>query len=64
MTKVNFAEGRKKAESEGLLGSGGYLKLQEGENRVRLMSECLEHPGEYKGMSYDEYTEGDEFERR
>ena len=45
MTKVNFAEGRKKAESEGLLGSGGYLKLQEGENRVRLMSECLEHPG-------------------
>jgi hypothetical protein len=49
MTKVNLAEGRKKAESEGLLGSGDYLKLQEGENRIRLLSECLEHPGEYKG---------------
>ena len=47
--KVNFAEARKRAEAEGLLGAGSYLKLQEGDNRVRLMSECLEHPGEYKG---------------
>jgi hypothetical protein len=49
MTKVNFAEARKKAEADGLLGSGGYFKLQEGDNRVRLMSECLERPGEYNG---------------
>jgi hypothetical protein len=49
MTKVNFAEVRKRAEAEGLLGAGSYLKLQEGDNRVRLMSECLEHPSEYAG---------------
>lgn len=49
MTKFNMADARKRAESEGLLGSGGYLKLQEGANKMRLMSECLEHPGEYNG---------------
>lgn len=49
MTKVNFADARKRAESEGLLGGGDYLKLQEGDNRMRVMSECLEHPGEFKG---------------
>ena len=48
-TKVNFAARREKAEKEGLLGKGDYLKLQEGANKVRLMSECLEHPGEFKG---------------
>lgn len=47
--KVNFAEARKRAESEGLLGAGSYLKLSEGDNRIRLMSECIEHPGEYLG---------------
>lgn len=49
MTKVNFAASREKAEKEGLLGKGDYLKLQEGDNRIRLMSECLEHPGEFNG---------------
>lgn len=49
MTKVNFADTRKKAEEAGLLGGGNYLKLQEGDNRVRLVSECLEHPGEFNG---------------
>jgi hypothetical protein len=49
MTKVNFAASREKAEKEGLLGRGDYLKLVEGDNRTRLMSECLEHPGEYQG---------------
>lgn len=49
MTKVNFAEARKAAESKGVLGSGDYLKIQEGDNKLRLMSECLEHPGEYQG---------------
>jgi hypothetical protein len=47
--KVNFAEARRRAESEGLLGAGSYLKLQEGDNRIRLVSECVEHPGEYGG---------------
>ena len=51
MTKVNFAASREKAEKEGLLGRGDYLKLQEGDNRIRLMSECLEHPGEYLGKA-------------
>jgi hypothetical protein len=32
-----------------LRGKGDYLKLQEGDNRIQLMSECLEHPGEYLG---------------
>lgn len=49
MTKVSFADNRKKAQEAGLLGGGNYLKLQEGENRLRLVSECLEHPGEYNG---------------
>jgi hypothetical protein len=49
MTKVNFAANREKAEKEGLLGKGDYFKVQEGANKVRLMSECLEHPGEYLG---------------
>lgn len=45
----SFAEARKSAEKSGLLGSGDYLKLKEGGNRLRLMSECLPHQGEYKG---------------
>src|SRR5262245_28795709 len=46
---MNFAERRKQAEDAGLLGSGDYLKLREGANRMRLVSECLPHQGEYKG---------------
>jgi hypothetical protein len=49
MPKADFAGARKQAEAAGLLGSGDYLKLKEGANRMRLMSECLPHPGEYKG---------------
>lgn len=46
---MNFSERRKQAEDAGLLGSGDYLKLKEGANRLRLVSECLAHPGEYQG---------------
>lgn len=46
---VDFAARRKEAEKEGLLGSGDYLKLKEGANRFRLMSECLPHPSVYQG---------------
>lgn len=49
MTKVNFSEARKKAEEQGLSGGASYLKLQEGDNRIRLMSECVAHEGEYQG---------------
>lgn len=50
MPKVNFAATREKAEKEGVLSKNEYLKLKEGDNRIRLMSECLEHPGEYNGV--------------
>lgn len=46
---VDFAARRKQAEDEGLISSGDYLKFKEGPNRFRLMSECLPHPGSYKG---------------
>lgn len=45
----DLAAKRKEAERSGLLGSGDYLKLKEGANRFRLMSECLAHVGNYKG---------------
>ena len=46
---VNFADKITEAEKAGLLGSGDYLKLKEGANRFRLMTECLPHEGNYKG---------------
>lgn len=49
MPKANFTEARKKAESEGLIGSGDYLKLKEGDNRLRLLSECLPHTSMFNG---------------
>jgi hypothetical protein len=47
-TKVNFSEAREKAEEAGVLGGGDYLKPKNGANRFRLVSECVEHAGEYK----------------
>lgn len=46
---VNFAERRKEAEDAGLVGGGDYLKMKEGDNRFRLMSECLPHQSAYQG---------------
>lgn len=46
---VNFAAAMKEAEKAGMLGSGDYLKLKEGANRLRLLTECLPHQGEYQG---------------
>lgn len=45
---VDFGAARKAAEAAGLLSSGDYLKLKEGDNRLRLMSACLPHAGEYQ----------------
>lgn len=42
-TAVDFGATRKQAEADGLLGSGGFFKFKEGDNRMRLMSECLPH---------------------
>ena len=47
MGKVNFAENRKTAEKEGLITSGDYLKLKEGDNRIRIMSEAIPHTDVY-----------------
>lgn len=49
MGKFDFGAAHKAAEKEGYLGGGGYLKLKEGPNRMRLVSEALPHPGEYQG---------------
>lgn len=46
---TSFADRRKQAEAAGLLSTGDYLKLKEGDNRLRLMTECLPHQGEYQG---------------
>lgn len=46
----DFSKNRRQAEESGLVSSGGdYLKLKEGDNRFRLMTECLPHVGEYNG---------------
>lgn len=49
MGNFSFGAARKQAESEGQLSSGDTFKFKEGDNRIRLMSECLPHPGEYQG---------------
>jgi len=46
---MNFAERRKEAERQGVIGNSERLKLQEGGNKIRLMSECIAHAGTYKG---------------
>lgn len=49
MARVDFGATRKQAEEAGLLGGGDIYKYQEGDNRIRLMSECLAHTSEYQG---------------
>ena len=46
---TSFADRRKQAEAAGMLSSGDYLKLKEGDNRMRLLTECLPHQSEYQG---------------
>jgi hypothetical protein len=48
---VDFAGRMQEAEKAGLLGSGDYLKIKEGSNRFRLMSDCLPHPGTFQGRN-------------
>jgi hypothetical protein len=45
----SFASNRKTAEEEGLIGGGDYFKVKNGDNRIRLMSECLPHADTFKG---------------
>ncbi|MEW6126713.1 MAG: hypothetical protein AB1757_06720 [Acidobacteriota bacterium] len=49
MGKFNAADTLKKAEADGLLGKSDYLKIQEGENRIRLLSDPVAYQSEFKG---------------
>lgn len=46
---VDFGATRQQAEDAGLLGGGGFYKFKEGDNRLRLMSECVPYRSEYQG---------------
>src|SRR6187401_2541760 len=46
---MNFAEARRQAEAAGQIGGGDIYKYKEGDNRFRLMSDCIPHSGEYQG---------------
>lgn len=50
MPTVDFGAQRKAAEASGMLGGGDIYKLKEGDNRIRLASECLPHQNEFKGQ--------------
>lgn len=48
-TPVDFGANRKQAEESGQLGSGGFFKFKEGDNRMRLLSVCLPHVSMFDG---------------
>lgn len=48
----SFSASREKAEREFGLGKGEYLKLQEGANRIRLVSECIGYESSFQGRKY------------
>lgn len=49
MPKFDFSANRQQAEKQFNLGKGEYFKVKDGDNKIRLVSECLAHPGEYQG---------------
>lgn len=49
MTKFDFNANRQQAEKQYNLGKGEYFKVKDGDNKLRLVSACLPHPGEYQG---------------
>lgn len=50
MTKFDFNAARQVAEKQYNLGKGEYFKVKEGDNKVRLVSECLPHESVYQGQ--------------
>ena len=48
MSKYNLSDARKSAEKDGLIGTG-YLKIKDGANRIRIVSDALPHAGDYQG---------------
>lgn len=49
MTDFDFQATEEVAQKEYNLGKGQYFKVQNGNNKVRLVSACLPHDGEYQG---------------
>ena len=49
LKKFNVSEYRQKAEKEFGLESGVYLKVKEGANKIRLLTETMGHSSYYKG---------------
>lgn len=49
MTKFDFSANRQKVEKQYNLGKGEYFKVKDGDNKIRLVSACLPHSGEYQG---------------
>lgn len=47
--KFDFNATREQVEKEYSLGKGQYFKPKEGANKLRLVSPCLAHSGEYQG---------------
>lgn len=47
--KFDFNANRQQAEKQYNLGKGEYFKVKTGDNKVRLVSECIPHAGEYNG---------------
>lgn len=46
---TSLADQRKAAEVAGLLGGSDIFKVKDGANRIRIVSDALPHPGEFKG---------------
>jgi hypothetical protein len=49
MARVDFGAARQQAEDAGLISSSSFYKYKEGDNRLRLMSECLPHTSMFDG---------------
>lgn len=45
----SFADRRKQAEDAGMIGGGDFYKYREGDNRLRLLSECEPHTSVFDG---------------
>ena len=48
--KFNAQETIKRAEEDYGLGKGQYFKVQEGPNKIRLLSPCIPYQSEFKGQ--------------
>jgi hypothetical protein len=49
MARVDFGAARQQAEDAGLISSSSFYKYKEGDNRIRLMSECVPHTSDFNG---------------